>query len=192
MAVGAQGVLRHEVQVVTHKVKNLLIPKPAGCLAMDLLRTRLEEQQVAAIFQGRHVMVERLPIIADQDDSAGSGELSGDTALAQGRSRRLPGYRLGPFRLAQSFEETNPQAVSIETVDVVQHDGLIPVLVSLQVNTKGSGLAADPTDLAPQRLAHQAALAHPRWAEDHKQVQMPRAKGEDVRFQLCKGRETDG
>src|SRR5713101_2825180 len=125
------------MQMIGDKVKDFLIPEPAGCLAMDLQRTRLEEQQVAAIFQGRHVVVERLPIIANQDDSAGGGELSGDTALAQGRSRRLPGYRLGPFRLAQSFEETNPQAVSIETVDVVQRDGLIPVLVSLQVNTKG-------------------------------------------------------
>src|SRR6266852_2170590 len=34
MAVGAQGVLRHEVQVVTHKVKDLLVPEPASRLTV--------------------------------------------------------------------------------------------------------------------------------------------------------------
>src|SRR5229473_5736452 len=184
--------LRHEMQMIGDKVKDFLVPESACRLAVNFQGTRLEDQQVASIFQGGHVVVECLPIIPYQDDSAGRGELSGDAALTQGRSCRLPGYGFRSFRLAQSLEQANPQTVGIETVDIVQHDGLIPVLISLQVNTKGGSLAADPADLASQRLAHQAALAHPRWAEDHKQVQMPRAKGEDVRFQLCKGRETDG
>src|SRR6266581_426111 len=123
--------LRHEMQMVGDKVKDLLVPKPAGCLAMDLQRTRLEEQQVAAIFQGGHVLVERLPIIPYQDDSAGGGELSGDAALSQGRSCRLPGYGFRLFRLAQGLEQANPQTVGIETVDIVQDDGFVPVLVSL-------------------------------------------------------------
>src|SRR5882672_3145828 len=144
--------LRHEMQMICDKVKDLLIPEPAGCLAVDLQRARLKDQQVAAIFQGGHVIVERLPIIPYQDDSAGRGELSGDAALTQSRSCRLPGYGFRSFRLAQSFEETNPQPVSIETVDVVQDDGFVPVLVSLQVNTKGSGLAADPANLVSQGL----------------------------------------
>jgi len=43
MAVGAQGVLGHQVQVTSDEVKNLLIPKPAGCLAMNFQRPRLEK-----------------------------------------------------------------------------------------------------------------------------------------------------
>src|SRR5260370_33607589 len=102
--------LPHEVQMIGDKIKELLVPEPAGCLAMDLQRTRLEDQQVAAIFQGGHVVVERLPIIPDQDDSAGGGELSGDVALSQGRSCRLPGYGFRSFRLTQGLEKANPQA----------------------------------------------------------------------------------
>src|SRR6266478_4666848 len=123
--------LPHEMQMIGDKVKDFLIPKPAACLAVDLQGTRLEDQQVAAIFQGGHVLVERLPIIPYQDDSAGRGELSGDAALTQGWSCRLPGYGFRSFRLAQSLEQANPQTVGIESVDIVQNDGFVPVLVSL-------------------------------------------------------------
>src|SRR5439155_21624956 len=77
-------------------------------------------------------------------------------------------------------------------IDVVQDDGFMPVLVSLEINTKRSGLAADPADLASQRLADRAAFADSRRAEDHEQVQMSRAEGADVRLQLSEGRKVDG
>src|SRR5216683_6493165 len=123
--------LRHEMQMIGDKVKDLLVPEPACRLAVNFQGTRLEDQQVAAIFQSGHVVVERLPIIPYQDDSAGRGELSGDAALSQGRSRRLPGYGFRSFRLAQGLEQANPQTVGIEIVDIVQDDGFMSVLVSL-------------------------------------------------------------
>src|SRR6266550_5314365 len=123
--------LPHEMQLVGDEVKNLLVPEPASRLAVNFQGTRLEDQQVTSIFQGGHVVVERLPIIPYQDDSAGRGELSRDAALTQGWSCRLPGYGFRSFRLAQGLEQANPQTVGIETVDIVQDDGLVPVLVSL-------------------------------------------------------------
>src|SRR5260370_39789139 len=113
------------------KGKDFLVREPACRLAVNFQGTRLEDQQVAAILQGGHVLVECLPLIPYQDDSAGRGELSGDAALTQGRSCRLPGYGFRSFRLAQGLEQANPQTVGIETVDIVQDDGLVPVLVSL-------------------------------------------------------------
>src|SRR5260370_21768737 len=123
--------LRHEMQMIGDKVKDFLVPEPACRLAVDLQGTRLESEQVAAILQGGHVLVECLPLIPYQDDSAGRGELSGDAALTQGRSCRLPGYGFRSFRLAQGLEQANPQTVGIKTVAIVQNRGFVPRLVSL-------------------------------------------------------------
>src|SRR5207253_2457955 len=114
MAVGAQRMLRYQVQVVRDKIENLLIPEPACRLA-----------------------------------------------------------------------------VGIEAVDVVQDDGLIAVLVSLEVDAKGGGLAADPADFSAQRLADTAAFADTGLAEDHQQVQMSLGKGADILLQLGEGRHAD-
>src|SRR5262249_17833097 len=89
---------------------------------------------------------------------AGGGELPREVVWRQGRGRTLPGECFGPFRLAQGFEQANALSVGIEAVDVVQDEGLMTVLVSLEVNAKGGSLAADPADLSPQRLADTAAL----------------------------------
>src|SRR5262249_13274717 len=90
--------------MVYDKIEDLLVPEPAGRLAVDFQGRRLKEQQVAAIFQGGHVGVERLPVVAHQRYPAGGRELPWDIASLQGRSRALPGERLGRFRLAQGLE----------------------------------------------------------------------------------------
>ena len=46
----------------------------------------------------------------------------------------------------------------------------MPVLVSLEVNTKRSGLAADPADLASQRLADRAAFADAGWMRQNQDI----------------------
>ena len=68
----------------------------------------------------------------------------------------------------------------------------MPVLVSLQVNSKRRGLAADPTGLVPDCLTNRAALADAGRAEDHEQVQMPRCKSADVLLQLGVSGKTEG
>src|SRR6266849_6267870 len=105
---------------------------------------------------------------------------TGDAALLQARSRRLPGYRLGPFGLTNGLEQANPQTVGIEAIHVIQDDRFMPVLVSLLVNSKRSGLASDPANLAPDCLTDGAALADTGRAEDHEQIQVPRCKSADI------------
>src|ERR1700687_3955558 len=121
-----------EVQVLGNKIKDLLIPEPPGRLEMDFLGRWLEEQQVAAIFQGGHVGVKRLPGVAHQRHPTGGSELSRDTAALQGRGIALPEQRFRPFRLTEGLEQANAATVGIQTVDVIQDDWLMPVLVSLE------------------------------------------------------------
>jgi hypothetical protein len=45
VAVGAQRVVGDEVQLVPQEIKDLLVPKPQGGLAVDLQRRRLEEER---------------------------------------------------------------------------------------------------------------------------------------------------
>ena len=64
--------------MIGDEIKYLLIPEPPSRLAMNFQRGRFKEQQVAAVFQGSHISVKRLPVIAYQRYSAGGGELPGD------------------------------------------------------------------------------------------------------------------
>src|SRR5262249_36287017 len=162
MAVSPQGMLRYQMQVVRDKIEDRLIPNPPRRLAVDFHRRRLEEQQMAAVFQGGHVSIECVPVVTHQRYPAAGGELPRDVVSLQGRSRALPRERFGHFRLAHGLEQADALAVRIEAVDVVQDDGLIAVLVSLKINPKRCGLAADPADLSAQRLADTTALANTR------------------------------
>jgi hypothetical protein len=92
----------------------------------------------------------------------------------------------------KGFEQANAVAVGVQAVDVVEHQRLIAVLVGFQVDAKGGGLAADPADLAAQRLADAAGLANARVAEDHQQVQVAVGKRADVAFQFGVGWQADG
>src|SRR5262249_18993867 len=100
MAIGTQGVLRDQVQVVGDKVEYLRIPEPAGRLSVDFERCGLEEKQMAAIFQGRHVGVKRLPGVTHERHPTGSCKLPWDAAPVQGWGLGLPSERLSFFRLA--------------------------------------------------------------------------------------------
>src|SRR5262249_34562449 len=102
------------------------------------------------------------------------------------------GERFGACRLTEGLEQANALAVGIEAVDIVQDDGLMAVLVSLEVNAKGGGLAADPADVSAQRLADTAALADPGLAEKHEQVQVPPGQGAELLLQVGKGPHVDG
>jgi hypothetical protein len=59
---------------------------------------------MAAILQGGHIGVERLPGVAHQHHSTAAGELAWDAAALQGRGITLPRQRFRPFRLPQRFE----------------------------------------------------------------------------------------
>src|SRR5229473_6062838 len=122
---------------------------------------------MAAIFQGDHIGVERLPSIAHQHYSTGGSELPRDAATLQGRGITLPRQRFRSLRLAECFEQANAGAVGIQAVDVVQDNWLMPVLVGFEVDAKGGGLAADPANRAAQRLADAVAFADAGRTEDH-------------------------
>ena len=68
----------------------------------------------------------------------------------------------------------------------------MPVLVSLQINSKRSGLASDPASLFPDCLPDGAALADTGRAEDHEQIQVPRRKSADILLQLGEACDVDG
>jgi hypothetical protein len=74
---------------------------------------------------------------------------------------------------------------------VVVDDGLIAVLVSLEVDAKGGGLAAYPTDLSSQGLADTTTLADAGLTKDHQQIQVPLGKGADILLQLGEGPNAD-
>jgi hypothetical protein len=185
-------VLAEQVQVLGDAVEDLLVPEPAGRLAVDLQRRRLEDEHVTAIFESSHVGVERLPVVAYQRQPTGGGELSWDALAVQDRRGRVPAQGLGSFGLAEGLEQADAAAVGVQAIDIVEYQGLVAVLVGLEVDAQRGGLAAEPADLAAQRLADAAALADAGRAEEQQEVQVPSGEGPDILLQGSIGRHTDG
>src|SRR5712692_1262679 len=96
--------LRREMQVLSDKIKYLLIPKPSSRLEMDFQGAGLEDQEMAAFFHGSRVSVERFPRIAHQHYATGGRELPRDAAALQSRGSALPRQRFRRFSLTERFE----------------------------------------------------------------------------------------
>ena len=77
-------------QVSGHEIENVLVPEPAGRLTMDFERAGGELQAMAAVFQGSHIRVQRLPLVGNDGHPAGRGELPMDAVAC--RHGRLPGH----------------------------------------------------------------------------------------------------
>jgi hypothetical protein len=131
---------------------------------------------MAAIFQGGHVGVERLPGVAHQRHAAGGGELARDATALQGRGIALPRQRFCPFRLTERFEQTNAAAVGIQAIDVTQNEWLVPVLVSLEVNTKGVALPPIQQTSSPSAWRTQRLLPTPGGPKIISRFRCPSAK----------------
>ena len=80
----------------------------------------------------------------------------------------------------------------MQTIDVVEHDRPMTVLIGLQKDAKGSGMAANPACLVGEGLADGAALTHSGIAKDHQQVQVPISEGTDIVLQFGVARHTQG
>src|SRR5260370_17235425 len=93
MVVGAHRMLGDQVQVIGDEVKYLFIPEPAGGMAMDFPRRRLKDEHMTAVFQGGHVGVEGLPVIAHQRHPVGGRELVWNALAVQDTASRLPTAR---------------------------------------------------------------------------------------------------
>ena len=104
LAVATQGMLPDQMQACGDEVKDLLVPKPTGRLAVHFQSCGLEEQDMAAVLQGSHVGVERLPVVADQRQAAVGSELWRHVAQFQEGSQRMPAQGLHRLGLAQSLQ----------------------------------------------------------------------------------------
>src|SRR5713226_3917061 len=134
---------------------------------------------MSAVFEGGHVGVEGLPVVAHQGHSAGGGKSARDALAMQDTGGRVPTERFGLLRLGHALEQSYAAAVGIKAVDVVEDEGLMPMFVGLEIDTQWSGLAADPADLAAQGLADTATFANTWRPKDHQQVQMSGGESAD-------------
>src|SRR5271157_4103176 len=103
------------------------------------------------VLERRHVLVERLPVLGDDDDAAFGGELPRDVLTLEATGVRMPGHGFLLLGLAQAFEQPNAAAVRIEGVDVVDDDELVAVPVESDIHAERRGVALDPAPLAIQR-----------------------------------------
>ena len=78
------------MQALSQEVEDLLVPEPRGGPEVDLASAGLEEDQMTAVLQGRHIAVERLPVIGDDGHATGGRELLGDLIAEQGWGIRMP------------------------------------------------------------------------------------------------------
>ena len=159
---------------------------------MHLRRAGLEEQHMPPVLQRRHVLVERLPVVGDDDHPALGRELPGDALPLQAARVGVPGHGLGLLGLAQALEQADAAAVGVEGVDVVDDDELIPVPVELGVHAERRGVALDPAALAVERGADGAAFAEAAGADEDEQVEMPLGEGAEVRLQPLVGGDVEG
>src|SRR5216683_1607950 len=148
-----------QMEMHCYEVENLLIPKPSSGPAMHFQRRRLEQQHMAAVLQGGHVGIERLPVIANHCDATLGGELQRNPLTLEDRCRRMPTQCFGWFGLTKCLQKANTAAIGVQAVYVVEDKRLMTVFVGLQIDAQGCGLAIDPADTIIKRLADAAAFA---------------------------------
>src|SRR5262249_56086485 len=157
--------------------EDLLVPKPTGCLAMDFERRRFEDQDMAAVFQGGYVGIERLPVVADQGHVTARRKLCRNVTSLENRRGGVPAQNLGRFALTESLQESNAATIGVETVHVVEDQWLMPVLVGFEIDAQRCGQAANPADASVQGLADAAAFANAGRAEEQQQMQVAGSEG---------------
>src|SRR5262249_15863888 len=69
--VSALRMLWEKVQVPCKKIKDFLVPKPTGSLAVDFEGARIKVQEMGAVFEGRDVRVRGFPVVGNDDQPAG-------------------------------------------------------------------------------------------------------------------------
>jgi hypothetical protein len=78
------------MQPLSQEVEDLLIPEPFSSPEVNGPSTGLEQDHMATVLQGRHIAVERLPVVGDDRHSAGGRELVRDLVAQQGRGIGMP------------------------------------------------------------------------------------------------------
>ena len=92
------------MQALSQEVEDLLVPEPRGGPEVDLPSAGLEEDHMTPILQGRHIAVERLPIIGDDGHAAGGCELLRDFVTQQGRGIGMPTDSFDRLALGQALK----------------------------------------------------------------------------------------
>jgi Domain of unknown function (DUF4158) len=150
----AQRRLTHPVQVGVKPVVDLPVIEPPPRLGVHLGRAGLEQHHMPSVLERRHVLVERLPVVRDDDDPALGGEFSRNRLPLQAPRVRVPSHGFFLFGLAQALEQANPAPIRIESIDVINDHELITVPIELDVHAKRRGVALDPARLAVEHGLH--------------------------------------
>ena len=137
------------------------VPEPFCNVSMYFDGGRIEQKEVASVLKCHHVGVGRPPLVGDNGDLAGRREFSRDLQAVKGRSVRLPVQGLHIFGLAESFQESNSIAVTIESVDIIKHNRAIALSVCLEIDSEGRGVALDPACRIAYCPANAPTLAQP-------------------------------
>src|SRR5262249_38861627 len=132
--------------------------EPRAGLAVDLGSAGLEDQDVPAVLQGGGVIVQRLPVVADDDHPAGGGELAGHAVLFQAAGVGVPGDWLLLLGLAQALQEANAGLIGVERIDIVDHDEAAAMPIKLFVHAERRGIAFDPASRVAERGADGTAF----------------------------------
>ena len=149
----------------------------------------LEHQHMPAVLKRRHVAVERLPVIGDDDRPALGGELPRDALPLQASGVRMPGHGFLLLGLAQALEQANPAAIGVQGIDVVDDDEFVAMPVELGVHAERRGVALDPAPAAGERRPHRPALGQAAGPDQDQQVEMPLGKSPQIRLQPVVGRK---
>src|SRR5271157_524394 len=97
--------LAHPVQIFGKPLIDLPVVEPRPGLAVNLRRAGLEQEHVPPVLKRRHVLVERLPVVGDDDDPAFRRELPRDALPFQAARIRMPGHGFLLLGLAQALEQ---------------------------------------------------------------------------------------
>jgi hypothetical protein len=82
----------------------------------------------------------------------------GNTPSVTRRRGRLPGYVLERVRLAEGFEQADTVAITIQAIEVIEHNRLVTVLVGQKIDAKGGSIAVNPAHLACECTAKTLAF----------------------------------
>lgn len=173
--------------MVAYEVEHLLIPEPSAGHPVNLKCVGLELNDVPAILQGGNIEIELLPVIGHDRHLAGGVKRPWDLELLQLLGRRVPSDRLGWIGLTQRLQQANGATISVQLVDVVNHDQLVAVLIQATIHAKGGSMPFDHTGATTDGGLEALALPEARSADQNHEIESILGETQDELVKRFKG-----
>src|SRR5271168_1567740 len=143
------------LQLLLAYARRLILQDPrcairASGLPVDLDGAGLEDDHVAPVLQGGHVVVEGPPLVGDEGHSAGRAKRLRNPLALEGGRIGMPTDLLAALALGETLQESDAVALGVPAIDVVEDERPMAMTPQLTIQPKDRQVAFEPAGLARQ------------------------------------------